>query len=196
MLQKKTIVWDVDDVLNDLMREWLEKEWLPNHPACRLVYRELTANPPHELLGVSKEEYLASLDQFRLSPAAASMAPDKTLMEWFRKYGARYRHIALTARPRKTVGPAVQWLLAYLGEWFQVFCFIPSGRAGEISSQPDLEKGDFLSWLGKADFFLDDNPGNYSAAEKLGIRSFLVAQPWNEGTLTVSDIMGFITEEG
>ena len=129
----KTIVWDVDDVLNDLTRAWFETEWLPLHPACRLGYHELKTNPPHELLGVSKTEYLTSLDRFRLSQEAASRAPDSALLNWFRAHGDQHRHIALTARPRETVCPALQWLLDHFGEWFQTVGFVPSERPGKSS---------------------------------------------------------------
>jgi hypothetical protein len=159
------------------------------HPDCRLGYHELKTNPPHELLGVSKEEYLASLDRFRLSPDAASRAPDNALVDWFRAHGDQYRHIALTARARETVCPVLQWLLGHFGEWFQTFGFVPSKRPGQSSGQPDRGKGDYLAWLGKADFFIDDSPDNCLAAEKLGIGSFLVAQPWNESRLTIRDIL-------
>jgi hypothetical protein len=191
-----TIVWDIDDVLNDLTRAWFETAWLPMHPDCRLRYNELKVNPPHELLGVAKEEYLASLDRFRLSQEAATRAPDNTLVDWFRAQGNHYRHIALTARPRETVCPAFQWLLRHFGEWFQTFGFVPSKRPGQSSGQPDRGKSDYLAWLGKTDFFIDDSSDHCLAAEKLGIRSFLVAQPWNESRLTVSDILRLISERG
>jgi phosphoglycolate phosphatase-like HAD superfamily hydrolase len=190
----KTIVWDIDDVLNDSTRAWFETAWLPTHPACRLGYHGLTTNPPHELLGVSKDEYLASLDRFRLSRDAASRLPDKSLLDWFRAHGDQYRHIALTARPRETVCPALQWLLGHFGEWFQTFGFVPSKRPGQSSGQPDCGKADYLAWLDKADIFIDDSPDNCLAAKKLGIASFLVAQPWNESRLTVSDILELIFE--
>ena len=34
----KTIVWDVDDVLNDLMRDWLTQWWMPAHPETKIDY--------------------------------------------------------------------------------------------------------------------------------------------------------------
>jgi FMN phosphatase YigB (HAD superfamily) len=190
----KTIVWDIDDVLNDLTRAWFETEWLPLHPACRLGYDALNVNPPHALLGVSEAEYLASLDRFRLSPESASREPDKALVTWFRERGDQYRHIALTARPRETVFPALQWLLRHFGAWFQTFGFVPSRRPGQSSGQPDCAKGDYLSWLGKADFFIDDHPKHCRAAQELGIASFLVAQPWNESRSTLRDILESISE--
>lgn len=191
----RTLVWDIDDVLNDLTRMWFEKEWHPGHPGCRLRYEDLSVNPPHELLGVSKAEYLLSLDRFRLSPAAAGMRPDATLMKWFEDNGSLYRHVALTARPRKTAGAGAQWLLEHFGKWFQVFCFVPSGREGETSCQADRNKSDFLAWLGKADYFIDDNAANHMSAESLGIKSFLVARPWNSGGLTLPEILGVIAGE-
>ena len=59
----RTLVWDIDDVLNDLMRSWFTEEWLPTHPDCRLAYADLLENPPHRVLGIAEAEYLASLDR-------------------------------------------------------------------------------------------------------------------------------------
>jgi hypothetical protein len=151
----KTIVWDIDDVLNDCTKTWLETFWLPAHPGCKLKYGDLTENPPHRLLKVEREEYLHSLDKFRLSPQARAMVPDDHLINWFRINGARFRHIALTARPRKTVFSAIDWVLQYYSEWFQTFSFVPAERPGEPPGHPDLNKSDFLAWLGKADYFID-----------------------------------------
>jgi hypothetical protein len=193
MLKVETIAWDIDDVLNDLARAWFELAWLPKHPECPLTYHELKVNPPHKLLGVSSEECLASLDQFRLSAKAASMAPEEGLLEWFVEYGERYRHIAVTARPRETVYPAVRWVLDHFGEWFQTFAFVPSQRPGQVSRQPDRSKHDYLAWLGKVDYFIDDSTENCLAAEKLSIKSFLVTQPWNQSNLRLTDILKLIT---
>jgi phosphoglycolate phosphatase-like HAD superfamily hydrolase len=185
----KTIVWDIDDVLNDSTKVWLETNWLPFHPDCTLKYENLTENPPHGLLGIKREEYLNSLDKFRLSSQAQAMIPDLHLMNWFKENGIRFRHVALTARPRKTVSPAIDWVLRYYSEWFQTFSFVPAERDGESPSHPDHNKGDFLLWLGRADYFIDDHPGNIITASKLGIKAFLVARPWNSGGFTLEDIV-------
>jgi len=192
MRKIKTIAWDIDDVLNNLTKAWFELAWLPEHPDCDLRFQQIKSNPPHDLLRVPKEEYLASLDQFRLSPDAASMQPDNALVNWFIDHGNQYRHIALTARPRDTVSPAIQWLLKHFGAWFQAFAFVPAERPGQSSMQPDRSKADFLAWLGRADFFIDDSNENCLAAQELGIQSFLVAQPWNVSRLTVNDILKLI----
>jgi len=185
----KTIIWDIDDVLNDSTRTWLEKCWLPAHPECALKFENLSENPPHRLLGVTREEYLASLDAFRLSPHAHAMEPDGRLIEWFRKDGSRFRHIALTARPRKTVSPAIDWMLRHFGQWFQTFSYVPAERPGEAPGHPDHDKAGFLSWLGKVDYFIDDNAENVNAARQLGIEALQVAQPWNRGGLSLDRIV-------
>jgi len=184
-----TIVWDIDDVLNDCTKNWLENSWLPTHPECRLRYEKLTQNPPHKLLGVSKSEYLDSLDRYRLSSGADKMVPDDRVMRWFKRYGTRFRHIALTARPRQTVSPAIVWMLRHYGDWFQAFCFVPAKRPGEPPGHPDRNKRDFLSWLGKADYFIDDSATNIDEASHLGIHTFLVAQPWNGSKFMLMDIL-------
>lgn len=188
----KTIVWDIDDVLNDLTKKWLEKGWLPSHRDCTLKYEDVTENPPHQLLDITKSEYLQSLDEFRLSPQAGTMLPDVNLINWFRKYGLLFRHIALTARPRKTISPAIDWMLRYFGEWFQTFSFIPAERPGEPPGHPDREKREFLSWLGKADYFIDDSVYNVEKAKSFGIQTFLAAQPWNSSNLKIMDILNTI----
>lgn len=188
----KTIVWDVDDVLNDLMRAWFEGEWRPSHSECRLAYADLKENPPHRLLGVERAEYLDSLDRFRLSAHAENMSPDAVLLKWFEHWGRHFRHIALTARPEQTVYPALKWTLHHFGRWFQTFSFVPSERPGQLSTRSDKSKKDFLVWLGRADYFIDDCPGNVEAAANLGLSSFLVSRPWNNGGLELIDILNRI----
>ncbi len=185
----ETIVWDLDDVLNDLTRIWFESAWMTERPDCRLGYHELVENPPHRLLGITRDEYLQSLDRFRGSPEAEAMAPEQDLLRWFSRYGNRYRHVALTARPRESAGSGMKWLWAHFGEWIQTLAFVPSERPGQCSRQPDRSKADYLAWLGKADYFIDDNAENCRAAAQLGICTFMVAKPWNTSRLAIEDIL-------
>ena len=41
----KTIVWDVDDVLNCLTKEWFENYWLKKNPDCKISYSQINKNP-------------------------------------------------------------------------------------------------------------------------------------------------------
>jgi hypothetical protein len=191
----KTIVWDIDDVLNDLMRSWFEICWKRKHAGSSIVYADIRENPPHKFLGMNEEEYLRSLDRFRFSTEGEEMKPDAAVLKWFGEHGAYYRHIALTARPIKTVAPAVKWLIRHYGEWFQTISFVPSKRPDEHPQQPDKSKADFLAWIGKADFYIDDLPVHVNSAAALGIKAFLVAQPWNDSRLALTDILEIISKE-
>jgi FMN phosphatase YigB (HAD superfamily) len=189
----QTIVWDVDDVLNDLMRAWFTQAWKPAHPECRISYRDLRENPPHRILGVEPCEYLDSLDAFRLSPQARSLEPNPAVLAWLRQYGDRYRHVALTARPLESAPAAAEWLFRHFGGHFRCFGVVPS-RSPAGTPHYDGQKAEFLQWLGGADYFIDDSEENVAAARRLEIPSVLYPQPWNRATFTVDDALATLIE--
>ena len=184
----QTIVWDVDDVLNDLMAAWFRKAWLPSHPACRVRYEELTENPPHRVLDIPKEEYLASLDAFRVSEAARRLTPNAEILEWLRTYGDRYRHVALTARPLASAGAAADWVFRHFGNYVRCFGVVPS-RLDPAAPLYDTDKADFLKWFREADYFVDDSEENVAAVRKLGVHCIVYPQPWNRS----SDSLNLLT---
>jgi len=187
-----TIAWDVDDVLNDLMHSWFEQEWLPAHPDCKVDYAGITENLPHRVLGISKEEYLASLDSFRLSDRARLMQPNEDVITWLEQSGAQFRHIALTARPLPTVPPAAEWVFRYFGAYIRAFGVVPSRQEAHIPRY-DLSKAEFLQWWGKADVLVDDSQENIEAANSIGIKGILYPQPWNRCELTVAETLGLLS---
>ncbi len=185
----KTIIWDVDDVLNDMMRAWFEAAWLPLHPECSLVYDRITENPPHGLLGVSQQEYLSSLDEFRFSRAAREMPPLPETLDWFQEHGAHFRHMALTAAPIPASPFSAAWVMRHFGRWIRSFHVVPSARHHQTSPAYDTSKGDFLRWLGKGDVMVDDSVQNAEAAKALGIRVVLMPRPWNGSPLTIREAL-------
>jgi hypothetical protein len=189
----ETIVWDIDDVLNDLMKNWFELKWLPDHPSCNVRYEGLTQNPPHELLDVSLDVYQKSLDSFRASPEGRTLQPVEEIMGWFRRYGQQFRHMALTATPIRCAPYSAEWVLGHFGFWIRSFAFVPSKRAHDPDFRYDDVKSDYLEWLGKADILIDDNPSNTAHAERLGIRTFLVPRPWNQAKGSLADILNTIS---
>ena len=189
-----TIAWDVDDVLNDLMRSWFENYWLSGHPNCRLAFDDLKENPPHAILGVTQKEYLASLDAYRLSEAAGQMQPNPELLIWFQKYGGSFRHIALTAAPLKTAHISAYWVLKHFGEWIRTFHFVPSGRDHEEIPVYDNSKSEFLQWIEKVDLLIDDSARNIEEAQKIGIRGILVSRPWNIDGYSIQEVIHILTE--
>ena len=185
----KTIAWDVDDVLNDLMLMWFEQKWLMDHKDCKLRYVELAENPPHRLLGVGINEYLNSLDEYRLSSLYQQMTPVKEIMEWFVRCGNNFRHIALTAVPLVAASASSQWVFRHFGIWIRTFHFVPSKRAGQNIPDYDTDKSAFLMWLSKVDVLIDDSQANVKAAECIGIRSILWPRPWNDSIQTPSEAL-------
>jgi phosphoglycolate phosphatase-like HAD superfamily hydrolase len=189
----RTIVWDVDDVLNDLMHAWFTSVWKPAHPDSQLSYRDIAENPPYQSLGISRSEYLVSLDEFRLSEQARRMEPNAAVLGWLRSYGDSYRHVALTARPLDSAPAAAEWVFRHFGEYFRCFGLVPS-RPGTQVPLYDRDKGDFLEWLGRADFFVDDSTDNIALAQRAGIKAILYPQPWNGATYSPGDVLRTLTE--
>jgi hypothetical protein len=185
----KTVAWDVDDVLNDLMRTWFEHYWLPSHRGCPISYDTISENPPHTLLGISISEYLTSLDDFRLSKMAREMNPVPEVLSWFRQHGAHFRHVALTSTPLRATHISAAWVMRHFGWWIRSFNVIPSPRNGEEIPVYDQSKEDFLHWWGRVDILVDDNPFNVAAAQSLGIQTILIPRPWNQSPLTLGEAL-------
>jgi hypothetical protein len=188
-----TIAWDIDDVLNDLMRCWFRDQWLPAHLGSKIRFEEITENPPERVLGCTKDDYLCSLDDFRASEAFWEMSPDPAIMAWFETSGDQARHIALTAVPQALAHRSASWVLKHFGKWIRSFHFVPSPRSGEKIPAYDRSKADFLTWFGKADVLVDDSEQNIREAAKAGVQGFLVAQPWNHG-LKTQDVLKKLNE--
>jgi hypothetical protein len=183
-----TIVWDVDDVLNDLMYQWFVYGWLAEHSDCRISYAELACNPPHDVLGVDRSEYFSSMDIFRRSERACNMVPNPDVLTWFREQGHRFRHIALTARPLETAPDVAHWVMRYFGAWIRCFGVVPT-RIEEGVPAYDRTKGEYLAWLGRGDMLVDDSTDNILQAESLGLQTLQAAQPWNNSNLTMTTLL-------
>jgi hypothetical protein len=188
-----TIVWDIDDVLNDLMRQWFHSAWLNEYPECQVSYAELACNPPYEVLGVEPARYLASMDAFRKTEQACNMEPNPEVLSWFRNEGHRFRHIALTARPLETASDVAHWAMRHFGSWIRCFGVVPA-RADVGVPVYDRTKGEFLAWLGRGDVLVDDSAENGRQAASLGLKTMLVAQPWNNSDLTMSALLRQLSE--
>lgn len=188
-----TLAWDVDDVLNDFMRCWFEKWWCVKNASCTLSYHNLVTNPPYEILGITLEEYQNSIDEFRLSRFFQQIPPNQEIYKWFCEYGQFFRHIAVTAVPRIAASASASWTFKYFGDWLRSFHFVPSQRPGEKLPQYDSTKGEYLSWLSKVDVFIEDNESNVLELEKLGMRTIVVAQPWNSSKITIEELLSMLT---
>jgi hypothetical protein len=173
-----SIAWDIDDVLNDFMRNWLEFLKAEGECSDSFRYDDLTANPPHGIFEGKLEKYLASLDTFREKYLLA-LRPQEEMLEWFEKNGHKYRHIALTAVPRRFAPESASWLMAHFGKWIRSYNFVPSFRANDKIPSYDDDKKDFLNWIEKVDLLIEDNEKNILDADSLGIKTCMFPRPWN-----------------
>jgi len=190
----KTLAWDVDDVLNSLMRAWFDD--LRNNQAreIKIGYDQLVENPPHALLGMTLNQYLGSLDAFRLSGRYAQLEPNREILNWFNAHGHCCRHLALSAVPLVAAPVSSAWVLKHFGRWIRTFAFVPSKRAGEKIPEYDHSKADFIGRHGKIDILLDDNPEHIEQAVQIGIKGMLITQPWNGGKLKLPETLASLTK--
>ncbi len=189
----KTIAWDVDDTLNNLTRSWFEDWWLPNQPGAITKYSQLSENPPSRLLGIENEEYLASLDAFRLSDAMAKVSPIPEVLSWFHEHGEKARHIAVTSTPLLAASLSAAWVMKHFGCWIRSYNILPSARANNPAPVYDKDKISFLLWLGKVDILVEDNLLNLQSARKAGFQTVEIPQPWNQSALEIEEALKQLT---
>jgi hypothetical protein len=183
-----TIAWDIDDVLNNLTEEWLATQ--PSPPN----FHALTCNPPAELLGLSRGQYLESLDRFRAT-RYAYLRPNPLILEWFNQHGHLARHVALSAVPRLFAPVSASWTLTYFGDWIRTFSFVPSPRPDDSHPIYDSNKAEFLAHTGKIDVLVEDTEANTLSARQLGLIACLYPQPWNSAKdSSVQELLSHLTD--
>jgi hypothetical protein len=175
---KPVVVWDVDDVLNELMREWFEDWWRPRHPECTRCYGDIAANPPHTVLEISEAAYLVSLDEFR-AERFDRLIPRPEVLEWFAREGHRANHVALSAPPEAFAHVSASWVIRHFGQWIRTYAFVPARRGRAEVADPKLAKREYLRWLGHGDVFLDDRADTVQNVRALGVHGIVVPQPWS-----------------
>ena len=184
----RTIVWDVDDVLNNLLEYWMAG-WQAKHPETAIDYESISQNPPHELFSISFETYLESLDLIRGSVNAhEKLTPNPLIREWLTIHGHRYRHFALTARPAHTAGPAAAWVLNHFGAWIRSVAFVPLRMPSHWPTY-DLKKVEYIEWLDHDVILIDDSTTNVMEVTEKGLKAVLFPQPWNNSTQSVSELL-------
>lgn len=190
----KTLAWDVDDVLNSLMRAWFDDLRTKSQREIKIGYDQLFENPPHELLGMTLNQYHVSIDEFRLSDRYERLEPNCEILNWFNAYGHYCRHMALTSVPLAAAPVSSAWVLKHFGKWIRTFAFVPSRRTDEKIPEYDRSKADFIGWYGKIDILIDDNPEHIEQAAQIGIQGILITQPWNAGKLDLSGALALLTK--
>lgn len=175
--EKTLLIWDIDDVLNTLMQQYVAYG-LPEN-AKKLSYKELTENPPHDLLGISKEDYLFSLDRVRAG-GFYNLPPRSEVMAFFDECGHLFDHIVLSAVPLRFMEKSSAWVLHYFGDWIQSCLFIPSHRPDrDVKSQLFASKAEAMKFFGPRAVLIDDSVKNVEETRSAGGRALYFPAPWN-----------------
>ena len=184
-------------MLNQLMREWLSfwqrnKQFDPKS----IGTSQLINNPPHRVLGISLEQYLQDLDEFRKSSRGRQLTPHPRVMKWFQEFGHESVHIALTARPSETMANQSAWIYKYFGRWIHSVVSVDPCRSGsEHQRQPEFSsKASFIKWLDKPSILIDDSEDNIRDAREHCLRTFLFPQPWNSSNQTTEDVLDELSQ--
>jgi hypothetical protein len=178
-----TVIWDICDTLNDSKYRWFINFKFHNTLCILEDYKDLCEDPPWKLMGITKERYLTSLDNYRLS-SYKFLEPNKEFLEWFIDHGEKTEHIALTEIPLKCAHISSDWVFTHFGNWIRTFHCIPSTRRYCYPPEYHKNKAEYIRDLNKDNLiFIDDNEENIEEIEKLklNIKTFCVKQPWNSG---------------
>jgi len=170
------IAWDIDDVLNRLTREWLEE--FRAEGRTKASYEDMAENPPAACLGISKAEFLASLDSFR-SRRQAALEPRPETLAWFKAHGDAFFHIAVSAVPMRYAPISAAWVAKHYGRWIRSFNFIPSPRPDDDFARHEANKAEMLARFAKVDLFIDDIEANLDPAKEAGFKTLVFPAPWN-----------------
>lgn len=181
------LVWDIDDVLNDLTAEWL---FSIGHN--KITKKDQLTSPDfHTFLGWSREEYLHSIDNFRVE-SFRNLEPNKLVFD-FMSTTQFCSHILLTATPLVSAPHSAEWAIRHFGSLVDGVLFAPSARPGVPSTgKSKLDQLSMITATGETVLCIDDLPENVAHARRSGAEGILWPQPWNNACLTVSAVFNFI----
>jgi len=185
------ITWDIDDVLNSLTYDWFEEFKLGR--SVQMEYEDLAHNPPALQLGISLDEYRASLDSFR-DRRYSSLKPKPETLAWFERFGDSFNHSVLSSVPMERAHLSAAWTVKHFGRWIRSFHFVPSPRPNDKFARHESSKADMLARIGRTNLFIDDIEENLAGARAIGVRSLAFPAPWNSNR-NEAEIAGLINRQ-
>ncbi len=183
------IIWDIDDVLNNFTKEWLN--WYNKQNKKDFLYLNLYENPPCRYINIKIEDYLNSIDCFR-KEKFLKLKPRKEIIEWFKKSPVeKIFNIALTSIPEKFIEMSSFWLFKNFKTWIKGFFSVPTIRNSNLKQN----KENIIKLMKKVDIFIDDNEQNVNSIKNFVKHSLIFPAPWNkERKKTIPDFLRELDE--
>lgn len=190
-MKKRLLLWDIDDVLNDLERLCIETTAQRLKPG--LKFENVKNNPPLPELECSLDQYREILDECR-DKYLYEQLPRREVLEFFQKNGDSFRSMTLSSAPMALAPRSAEWVLRHFGSWIQGTVFVPSPRKTfTIGSPLFSSKAEAVTALGG--ILIDDMPINVEAVRKAGGEALYFPAPWNENKdLSLREFFDILTE--
>ena len=175
-MNKPLLIWDIDDVLNELTALCIETTAQKLKPGIKL--EQLADNPPLKELECSLGEYRRILDECR-DQYLYSRPPIPEVLEFFQEWGTHFRSVTLSSCPMHMASRSAEWVLRHLGTWIQGTIFVPSPRKHiPVGSALFASKAEAVLALGGT--LIDDMPINVERVREAGGEALYFPAPWNE----------------
>ncbi|MBE6384170.1 MAG: hypothetical protein E7048_00735 [Lentisphaerae bacterium] len=186
------LMWDIDDVLNDLIGLCTVTTAQKLCPGIKP--EDIKSNPPLREYGCSREEYLQLLDNCR-AQYLYSQPPRREVMAFFQEWGNCFRSVTLSSAPMTTAPRSAEWVLRHFGAWIQSTLFVPSPRKTvTVRSCCFASKADAV--LALDGILIDDMPVNVEKVREAGGKAFCFPAPWNENrNISINDFFSNLIKE-
>jgi len=151
------LIWDVDDVLNDLTIRVLEELGVVNTGPVTSSF----SNPRDYVLSLGYEEdtYLTCLDNVRRN-VFHELKPNAEIQSWLQEHGSKYSHMALTSTPLQFCSNSASWVFAHFSHWIDSFGCTPSPRPTDPKGMRYRTKAEYLTRLSTPYILIDDTVSN------------------------------------
>jgi 5'(3')-deoxyribonucleotidase len=191
-MKRPLLIWDIDDVLNDLIRLCISTTAQTIRPGIR--FEDLQQNPPLQELGCSLDEYRSILDECR-AEYLYDQPPRKEVLEFFQTWGDQFRSVTLSSAPVSTAHRSAEWVLRHFGRWIHGTIFVPSPRKHiPIGIPLFASKAEAVSTLNG--ILIDDMPQNVEPVRAAGNKAFYFPAPWNENkNMSVEKFFSMLCKE-
>lgn len=175
-MDKPLFLWDIDDVLNDLVQLCINTTAQCLAPG--ISFDQIYNNPPLEELNCTPADYMKILDECR-EQYLFQQPPKREVLDFFESCGNRFHALTLSSAPMDLAPRASEWVLRHFGRWIQGTIFVPSPRkhipAGSVLFASKAEAVNKLNGI-----LIDDMPINVEAVRHAGGRAIYFPAPWNE----------------